>query len=165
MPGRAGFRAVEPSRGGTPPRPRRWTADILGGQEKLMDYKRVSFGLGLFSLALGAAELFGAKKITGKLDADGHEGLVKGFGARELAAGVSLLAAPAVATNVWNRVAGDAMDLVATSLAVANSPKNKWGWGAVAFVVGAAVIDVVTAIGLDKQTGKTSPAREELTPA
>lgn len=132
-----------------------------------MDYKKLSFGLGIFSLALGAAELFGSKQIAKALDAEGHEKLVKGFGAREVAAGVGVLRAPAHALGIWNRVAGDAMDIVAVSLAAKNSPKNKAVWGALAFVVGAAVLDTVVANGLDRQTGKTLPTNEPMadTPA
>ena len=85
-----------------------------------MNYKTLGLGLGLFSIALGAAELFGSRRIAKALDAEGHEGLVKGFGGRELLAGANLLAAPAHATNVWNRVAGDAMDLTALGLAAAS---------------------------------------------
>lgn len=127
-----------------------------------MDYKKLSLGLGLFSLALGAAELFASKAIARSLDAEGHEGVVKGFGAREVLAGVNLLVAPAVATNMWSRVAGDVMDIVATSAAAKNSPKNKLAWGALAFVVGAAVLDAWVAVGLDKQTGKTLPTHAPL---
>ena len=127
-----------------------------------MDYKKLSLGLGVFSIALGAIELFGSKKIAETLDAEGHEGLVKGFGAREVLAGVNLLVAPAAAPNMWNRVAGDVMDIVATSAAAKNSPRNKAVWGALAFVVGAAVLDAVVAIGLDEQTGKTLPTHPPL---
>ena len=125
-----------------------------------MDYKKLSLGLGVFSLALGAVELFAAKRITKALDAEGHEGLVKGFGGREVAAG--LTAAPAHAPRVWNRFAGDMMDIVATSAAAKNSPRNKATWGALAFVVGAAVLDAWVAIGLDEQTGKTLPTHAPL---
>lgn len=127
-----------------------------------MDYKKISLGLGVFSLALGAIELFGSKRIARSLDAEGHEGLVKGFGAREVLAGVNLLAAPAVATNMWNRVAGDVMDIVAASAAARNSPGNKLTWGALAFVASAAVLDAWVAIGLDKETGKTLPTHAPL---
>ena len=127
-----------------------------------MDYKKLSLGLGVFSIALGAIELFGSKTIARTLDAEGHEGLVKGFGAREVLAGVNLLVAPAAAPNMWNRVAGDVMDIVATSVAAKNSPRNKAVWGALAFVVGAAVLDAVVAIGLDEQTGKTLPTHPPL---
>lgn len=130
-----------------------------------MDYKKLSLGLGVFSLALGAAELFGAKKIANTLDADEHEGLVKGFGAREVVAGLGILMQPAVSTGIWNRVAGDAMDLAALGFAAKGSPKNKAVWGALAFVVGATLLDLLTARGLDKQTGKIWPVREHLKPA
>ncbi len=125
-----------------------------------MIYKKLGLGLGVFSIALGVTELLAAKRITSALDADGHEGLVRGFGAREIVAGIGLLGAPANSSGVWNRVAGDAMDLTALSAAAASAPRNKAVWGALAFVVGAAVLDVIVARGLDRTTGKTFPVRE-----
>lgn len=122
-----------------------------------MDYKKLSLGLGVFSIALGAVELFGAKRITRALEADGHEGVVKAFGAREMLAGVNLLAAPAASANMWNRVAGDAIDLGTLALAARNAPRNRAVWGAVAFVVGAGLLDIVVARGLDGTTGKLLP--------
>ena len=89
----------------------------------------------------------------------GTKGLVKAFGARELLAGANLLVAPALATNVWNRAAGDVMDIAAAGAAVRNSPKNKAAWGTLAFVVAALGIDTLVARGLDRQTGKTVPVR------
>ena len=127
-----------------------------------VDYKKLGFGLGVFSLALGAAELLGARRITRALDAEGHETMVKAFGARELLAGASLIAAPALGTNVWGRVAGDIMDIVASSAAAKNSPRNALTWGALAFVLGATAIDVWTALGLDRTTGKTLPTHPPL---
>jgi len=128
-----------------------------------MDYKKFGFGLGLFSIAVGAARILAPRKITRALEAEGHEGLVRGFGAREVLAGINLLAAPAVSTNVWNRVAGDAMDLGALGLAARNAPRNKAVWGALAFVVGTTILDALTARGLDRQTGKAAPIREHAT--
>jgi len=125
-----------------------------------MDYKKFSFGLGLFSVALGAAELLVPRKITGALEAEGQERLVRGFGAREIAAGAAILMQPAVATGIWGRVAGDALDLGALGLAARNAPRNKAVWGALALVAGVTVLDALVAAGLDRQTGKTSPARE-----
>lgn len=130
-----------------------------------MDYKKLSVGLGWFSLALGAAELLASHRITRALAAEGSEGLVKGFGAREIVAGVGLLDAPAHAPRVWNRVAGDGMDLAALIAAARNAPRNKAVWGAIAFVVGAAALDVVTAFGLDRETGKTLPTDPNGAPA
>ena len=126
-----------------------------------MDYKKLSLGLGLFSLALGAAELLAPKKITKELDAEGHEKLVKGFGAREIAAGLAILNAPAHSLGVWNRVLGDVMDMTALGMAAKNAPRNKAVWGSLAFVAGATLLDFITARGLDGQTGKLLPKREE----
>lgn len=125
-----------------------------------MIYKTLGKGLGVFSLLVGAAQLFGAKRIARTLDAEGHEGLIKGFGARELLAGASLMAAPAASTNMWGRVAGDAMDLGALGLAGRRSPRNRAIWGAIAFVGAVTLLDIVTARGLDRTTGKFLPRRE-----
>jgi hypothetical protein len=119
-----------------------------------MSWKPVSLGLGLFSIALGAVELFAPRRITQALDAGGHEGLVKGFGVREIAAGAALLQAPAHSTRVWGRVAGDALDLAALGFAARNSPRNTLVWSAIAFVAGVTLVDVLTARGLDAEAGK-----------
>jgi len=122
-----------------------------------VDYKQLSKGLGWFSLALGAAELFAPRKITQALDAEGNETLVKAFGAREIAAGLAILGAPAHAERVGARVAGDALDLGALALAARNSPRNPWVWGAIGFVVGAAVADVLVTRGLKQVPDPESP--------
>lgn len=125
-----------------------------------MDYKRLGLGLGFFSIAIAAVELLAPRRVTRALDAEGHEGLVKAFGARELLAGANLLMAPAHATNVWNRVGGDVMDIAAAGAAVRHNPRNRAAWGALAFVVSALALDVWVARGLDRETGKTAPTRE-----
>ena len=125
-----------------------------------MDFRKLSFGLGIFSIALGAVELLAPRGITRALEADGHEGLVKAFGVREVIAGVGLLQSPAHSARVWNRVGGDVLDLGTLALAARKTPRNKTVWGAIAFVVGATIIDAFVALGLDGSTGKTLPARE-----
>lgn len=124
-----------------------------------MDYKTAGFGLGILSLAIAAAELFGARRITTALGVEGSETLVKAFGAREAAAGAALLAAPAVSTNVWMRVGGDVMDLGALGLAARRGGTRPAWWAALAFVGVATAIDVVVARGLDRTTGKMLPTR------
>jgi hypothetical protein len=122
-----------------------------------MDYKKLSLGLGVFSIALGAAELLASRRIARTLDAEEGDGIVRLFGGREIAAGASILASPAASVTIWNRVVGDAMDLAALGLAARKSPANKAVWGAIGFVVGATLIDILTARGLDRETGKTFP--------
>jgi hypothetical protein len=126
-----------------------------------MDYKKLGFGLGVFSIALGATELLMAPRIARALDAPKRKGLVRAFGAREVVAGAGLLSAPANAAAVWGRVAGDALDLAALGAAAGKAPRNRWVWGSLAFVLGATAIDVLVARGLDRTTGKTWPTRAE----
>lgn len=125
------------------------TADLESYHDDRANARLVSQGLGWFSLALGAAELFASRRIAEKLDAQGHESLVKSFGAREVMAGVGILMAPAHSARVWNRVGGDVLDLGTLALAARNSPRNPWVWGAIGFVVGAMAADVLTAQRLD----------------
>jgi hypothetical protein len=126
-----------------------------------MNYKGLSFGLGIFSIALGAVEIIANRRIAQALDQDdgATRNTLKAFGAREIAAGANLLMAPAHSTNMWNRVAGDAIDLAALGLAARRAPKSAALWGAVAFVAAAAAVDYLTARGLDQETGKASPKR------
>lgn len=127
-----------------------------------MNYKGLSFGLGVFSIALGMVEIIANHDIARALDQDDDatRNTLKAFGAREIAAGANLLVAPAHSTNMWNRVAGDALDLAALGFATRRAPKSAAVWGAVAFVVAAAAVDYITARALDRETGKASPARQ-----
>lgn len=126
-----------------------------------MNYKALSFGLGVFSIALGAVEIIANRRIAKALDQDDDAArtTLKAFGAREIAAGANLIAAPAHSTNMWNRVAGDALDMAALGLAAKRAPRSAAVWGAVAFVAAAAAIDYLTARALDRETGKASPSR------
>jgi hypothetical protein len=124
-----------------------------------MSFKQVGLGLGYFSLALGALEVLAPGRIARALGVkeDSAKGLIRAFGVRELAAGAMLLKGPAVSTNVWNRVFGDAMDAAALASAYKGSTRKDGLTGALAFVGAAAVLDLVTAIGLDNETGRTFP--------
>jgi len=120
-------------------------------------FKKLGFGLGLFSIALGAAELLASRQVARTLDAEGHEGLIRAFGVREMIAGAGLLAAPANAAGAWNRVAGDGMDIAALTAAAASAPRNRAVWAALAFVLSATALDLFAARGLDRATGRTFP--------
>ena len=124
-----------------------------------MTAKAMGYGLGLFSIAIGLAELGATRRIARALGNDTRVGraTLRAFGWRELRVGASLLAAPAHSARVWRRVAGDAMDLTALGLAATRAPARKAVWGAIAFVAGATALDIVTARRLDRTTGKTFP--------
>lgn len=122
--------------------------------------KRIGAGLGWFSLALGAAEVAAPGRIARFLGVDGKaaRNTILAFGLRELLAGGALLRGPAVSTNVWNRVIGDAIDAGALGLAATRSNRKRAVIGALAFVGGAMVADILVARALDRATGRTFPA-------
>jgi len=136
-----------------------------------MSAKQVGLGLGIFSIALGALEVAAPGRLSRWLGVDGSKAArntIFAFGLRELLAGGMLLRGPAVSTNVWNRVIGDAMDAGALGLVLTKSNRKGAASGALAFVGGALVADWLTARALDKETGRTFPAaphEERLQPA
>jgi hypothetical protein len=122
-----------------------------------IDYKKFGLGLGLFSVALGVAELIAGRRIARALASEDDAALVRAFGVREAAAGIGLLAAPAHSAMVWNRVLGDAMDLAALAAAAGKRPSNTAVWASLGFVAAATAFDIMTALGLDRTTGKILP--------
>lgn len=89
--------------------------------------KRLAKGLGWFSIGLGLTELLCPKaiaRITGVSNA--HTGLIRLYGARELAAGIGIFAQKKPTESVWSRVAGDALDLATLGIAF-TSPDAKRG--------------------------------------
>lgn len=102
--------------------------------------------LGWLSMGLGVAELFGARRLSQTLGVRRGEPLVRGFGARELLAGVGLLARFKPRPWLWARVAGDVLDLTALGRAL-REPGVKRGavFGVLAFVAGSTVLDVYAA--------------------
>lgn len=132
-----------------------------------MDYKKLGLGLGVFSVALGLLEAAAPRRLARWLGVDGGSAktVIRIFGARELLAGAMLLRGPAVSTNAWNRVVGDAMDLGALGLAFSRSGRRGAVAGALGFVAGATLIDVLAARGLARETGRTFPRSERLATA
>lgn len=124
-----------------------------------MDYKKVAFGLGVFSIGLGLLEVAAPGRLARWLGVDGKAAstVIGLFGARELLAGAMLLRGPAVSTNAWNRVVGDAMDLGALGIAFSRSSRKGAVAGAHGFVAGATIVDVLAGRGLADQTGRMFP--------
>lgn len=129
-----------------------------------MDYKKLGLGLGVFSIGLGLLEVAAPGRIARWLGVDERSSkkIVGLFGGRELLAGAMLLRGPAVSTNAWNRVVGDAMDLGALGLAFSRSDRKGAVAGALGFVAGATIIDILAARGLARETGRTFPRSERL---
>jgi hypothetical protein len=88
-----------------------------------MKGRRIARGLGWLSLGLGAAELVMPGRLSRWLGVREREGLIRSFGAREVAAGLGLLGAARPAPWLWARVAGDVLDLGALARARRSSAR------------------------------------------
>ncbi len=78
----------------------------------LPDHRRLSTGLGLFSLGLGAAQLAapGAlNRLTGLRDTDTHRRWQRVVGVQELSAAAGLLGPGPTTRWLWGRTAGDVL--------------------------------------------------------
>src|SRR3954453_10449526 len=117
-------------------------------------HDKVARGLGYFSIALGVAELVGPGAICRAAGIRGLEPVVRGYGAREIATGVAILASHNPEPWIWARVAGDLADLatVATGLIQSNGKANNTV-AALAALAGVTVVDMVCASGLNSEKG------------
>lgn len=114
-------------------------------------------GLGYFSIALGALELIAPGGLNWALGMRPHNGLVRGFGLREIGAGTGILTQADPTPWVWARVAGDVLDLAA--LIAGASGRNRRRGNAVTallMVVGVTALDVMCAreLGTLKQRSR-----------
>ena len=76
--------------------------------------RRLTTGLGLFSIGLGLAEVIAPEamaQLSGVRNRPKNRTLLRLYGLREFAAGVGILTQARPAAWLWTRVAGDAVDL------------------------------------------------------
>lgn len=101
--------------------------------------------LGWFSLALGAVELAAPHVLTRWLGMRGQEGLVRAYGAREIAAGMASLSIDRQ-LGLWSRVGGDALDIATLISAYDDRNPRKQNVGiAIAALAGIALLDLISA--------------------
>ena len=105
--------------------------------------------LGWFSLALGAVEIAVPNTLIRMLGVRGGQALMRGFGAREVAAGLVVLANPSSPVGPAMRLGGDALDIAVLGDALSpRNPRRVAAGVALALVVGAAILDAVCAKAL-----------------
>lgn len=114
--------------------------------------KRLAKGLGWFSVGLGLAELLAPRAIASISGVSNkHTNLIRLYGARELAAGITIFAQEKPTEGVWSRVAGDALDLISLGRAATEEDAKV---GRVAFatanVLAVTALDVICAIQLTR---------------
>ncbi|MDB5416540.1 MAG: hypothetical protein JWR10_4875 [Rubritepida sp.] len=122
---------------------------------------RLARGLGWFGIALGVLELVGSKRLARALGMRGYEGLIRGYGVREIASGVVTLSVNPAA-GIISRVAGDGLDIL-TLLAAPQQGNAKRGNVRLALlaVVGVTVLDVICQKALaDRHARSRGPVRD-----
>jgi len=117
--------------------------------------------LGWFSVGLGALELVAPGAVVraiGLKPTPMWNGLLRFCGAREIATGAGILRNPTSKEWVGMRVGGDALDLATLGVALTQSQRPSRTLAATAFVLGAAVLDLVGTERLAKR--RKAPTRE-----
>ena len=112
-----------------------------------MDSVGLNKGLGWFSIALGLVEIAGGRRIADGIGARGQAGLVRGYGVREIATGVGMLARPASAAGPLARVGGDLLDLatIAPNALRRSNASRTGALFALGIVAGALLVDLYAA--------------------
>ena len=117
---------------------------IETGPSSFKPVDRMGRALGWFSLGLGLTELLAPKVLTRWLGVEGKEGLVRAYGAREIASGIMCLSVNND-YGAYSRVAGDMIDLASLGAAYRDDNPKKGNVGiAIAAVVGITIVDALT---------------------
>lgn len=124
------------------------------GDSHKNDAERLANALGWFSIGLGVAEVAAPQAVAhliGVKDQDRTRKVLRGYGAREIAAGIGILSRPQPAGWLWSRVAGDLLDLSSLGSAMTSSRSNRARVGAAtAAVIGVTALDVRCALQLQR---------------
>ncbi len=141
-----------------------------GGQSEAgMNDIELAKALGLFSIGLGAVELVAARRLSRFLGLPRSMGLVRAFGAREVAAGLAVLTYPDSPAPLWARVGGDVLDLaVLASALLPGNRRRGTAAAATAAVLAVTVLDVLCATALTERqarAGQTARRTRVVRPA
>lgn len=118
------------------------------GPSSLTGPDRLARALSWFSVGLGLVELVAPGRITRALGLQGKEGLIRLYGARELASAVPTLSVDKPA-GLAARIAGDALDLgTLVSALRPGNPKRSNAAVATALVVGVTLLDIFAYAGV-----------------
>jgi hypothetical protein len=101
--------------------------------------------LGWFSIGLGLAELLAPRALARLLGMEGREGVLRLYGAREIATGIGILNSSNPAPWVWGRVAGDALDIASLGKGLVGSEKKGAAVAAIGALAGVTLADIATA--------------------
>ena len=111
--------------------------------------QRLAQGLGWFSIGLGVTELLAPKALGRFLGMEDRTELLRAYGAREIVAGVGILAQENPTPWLWARVGGDVLDLGTLAIGLGRSnPQRSNVAIAVGAVAGVTALDVICASSL-----------------
>ena len=131
------------------------------GPSSLKPADSLGRALGWFSMGLGLTELLAPKVLTRWLGMEGREGLVRAYGAREMASGVLCLSVNND-YGAYSRVAGDMLDLATLASAYKDDNPKKSNVGlAIAAVVGITIVDALAGQSIrNLHSRKGEPVRD-----
>ena len=108
-------------------------------------------GLGWLSIGLGLAEVLRPRDVAQFAGANASDSLVRGYGARELLTGVSLLTTTRPEPYVWARVAGDVVDIATVGVGSIGGRLPQRSGAAVLALLGVTIVDVMCAMALRRE--------------
>jgi len=118
------------------------------GPSSLSGADRLARALGWFSVGLGIAELVAPGRLARTLGLDDKEGLIRAYGARELASAIPTLSIDKPA-GLAARLGGDALDLGTLATALhRDNPKRRNAAIATALVAGITLLDLAAFKGV-----------------
>jgi uncharacterized membrane protein len=125
--------------------------------------ERLANALGWFSIGIGVAEVAAPRavaRLIGVKDEDKTRKVLRGYGVREIAAGIGILSRPQPAGWLWGRVAGDLLDLSSLGSAMTSRRSNRARVGAAtAAVIGVTALDVRCALQLQRGSANGGTAK------
>lgn len=121
---------------------------------------RLAKGLGWFSIGLGVTQLLAPQLLTRTLGLRGREGLMRVFGAREIASGMLTLSTEKQA-GMTSRVVGDLLDLAVLGAALGPHNRKRDNAGvALAMTAGLTLIDIAVRKALADTHGRRGRPRD-----
>jgi hypothetical protein len=112
-----------------------------------MKEHQLARNLAIFSLGLGAAELFAPRQVARLIGiSEGHERTLQLLGLREIASGLGIMQGKP-AYFLWSRVAGDIMDLALLGAAMKSGQSNRRRLEGAMFAVAAVTVaDILASV-------------------
>jgi hypothetical protein len=118
------------------------------GPSSLTGADRLARALGWFSIGLGITELVAPGRIASSLGLDDKAGLIRAYGARELASAIPTLSVDK-SVGLGARIGGDALDLATLATALhRDNPQRHNAAVATAMIVGITMLDIIAFKGV-----------------